>query len=109
MRREADLVLAGFPARLERLEGDVRSLDERVGRFESGLADNTEITKRVDLKTAKIVAFVDDVDAVWRVCKIVRRASIRIAKWVAAVAGAFTAVFAALHAAGQIDVKTWFR
>jgi hypothetical protein len=102
MRRESDLVLAGLPARFDEMK-------RRVDRFEIGLAHNTETTERVEKNTAHIVSFVDDVTVVWKACKFVRRMTFTAAKWTAAVAGAFTAVAAALHAAGTIDVKAWFR
>lgn len=97
IRRESDLVLAGLPAQYEELRG-------RVDRFEIGLAENTATTNKVKSDTSTIVAFVQDVETVWRFCKAFRRWSFRMAKWFAAIAGAFTAGAAALHAAGTIDV-----
>lgn len=109
MRREIDVMFAALPQRFERLEGDVRALDERVGRFEAGLAENTAVTKRVDESTSTIVAFVNDVGAVWKVCKWFRRVVFLFAKWIAAVSAAVTGVIGAAHAIGAIDVRTWFR
>lgn len=95
VRREADIALAGLPQRFGALEA-------RVGGLETGLARNNEMTQT-------IAAFVDDVGAVWRVCKMIRSGSIILAKWFTAIAVGITSVIAAAHAVGAIDVGAWFR
>lgn len=109
MRRDSDLMLAGLPARFERMEGDVRALGSRVERFEAGLVENNAATERIDGNTRQIVAFVSDVQIVWKACKLIRYFTLRFAKWITILAVSVTSVIAALHAAGSIDVKEWWK
>lgn len=102
MRRESDLLLAGIPARFDQIEA-------RANTLEIGLASNTEMTRKVQQGTATLVAFVADVEVVWKVCKVLRRAILRVAKWATAVAVAVSATAAALHAVGAVDVGVWLR
>lgn len=95
MRREADIALAGLPARFD-------ALVTRVVGLEDGLEHNNEMTQT-------IVAFVDDVGVVWRMCKMIRVATIKIAKWFTAIAVGITSVIAAAHAVGAIDVGVWLK
>lgn len=102
MRRSNDLALAALPTRLSHLE-------MRVSNFEAGLDENTRLTKSIDESTKNIVAFVKDVDVVWRVCKRIRMGMFRMAKWTAAIGAAVTSVIAAAHAVGAFDVGKWWR
>ena len=95
MRRDSDLMLAGLPARFDRMESDVRALDTTA--------------ERIDGNTRQIVAFVSDVQIVWKACKLIRYFTLRFAKWITILAVSVTSVIAALHAAGSIDVKEWWK
>ena len=102
------MALAALPARFGALEGRVASVEARQGRIVTDLAENTATTDRVEKNTATIVAFVNDVSVVWRVCKVFRKASFVTAKWVTAIAVMVTSVMASLHASG-VDAIGWVK
>lgn len=96
------MLLAAMPSRFDGLE-------RRVATLEGGLEANTTLTRVATANTLRIVAFVEDIDVVWRFCKLLRRVTFRVAKWSTAIALAVTSALAAVHAVGAVDVIAWLR
>lgn len=103
MRRESDLALTGLPARVNRLELDMKA--------------NTVITQQVYENTRTLIEGIEAASSFWTFMSLwvgrFRRWSYALAKWVGVVAVAVSAVWAATKVVFGADLShlivDWWR
>lgn len=83
--------------RRQGMDGLVRRVDALEGKLDA----NTEMTRRIEERTAGVVEMFDAMKGGFKVLGILGQ----IGKWVAYIAGAVTAVWAALHIGNGIRPK----
>lgn len=112
-RRQTDVVAKALAERVKTLEEWAHNIDFKVTEQSRNLAENTDLTRDIKHIAETVRDAVQGAGALWQFLSKwagrLKRWSFATAKWVAAVAGAFAAVHAALKGWTNIDIIEWLR